>query len=71
MSRMICLLPLLLLIGCASFTEEHSRTLLLDQKTGETEECTVGMMRTQEAYEKYKSCIKASEEKGYSVWNQY
>ncbi len=71
MPRMIWLLLALLAAGCASFTEEHSRTLLMDRKTGEMKECTVDKLRTVESYEKYKACIKDFEEKGYTLWSQY
>lgn len=71
MSRTYCLLLVLFLAGCAAFAAEHSRTILLNQKTGETAECTVDMLRTVVAYERYEACIKANEAKGMTVWSQY
>jgi hypothetical protein len=60
-----------LLLGCASFEAEHSRTLLMDRKTGEMKDCTVGIARSRGAYEKYEECIRAFEEQGYTIWSQY
>ncbi|MBT8329842.1 MAG: hypothetical protein HKP52_11335 [Desulfofustis sp.] len=57
--------------GCASFEAEHSRTLLMDRKTGEMKDCTVSLARSKAAYEKYEECIRAYEEQGYTVWSQY
>jgi len=71
MPRIFCLVLALLLAGCASFTEKHSRTILMDNKTGETEECTVDMLRNMASYDKYKACIKDYEAKGFTVWSQY
>jgi uncharacterized protein YxeA len=62
---------ILLVSGCASFTEKHSRTLLMNRSTGERQECTVDKWRTQGSYEKYKECIKSYEEQGYTVWSHY
>lgn len=64
-------LALLLLAGCASFTEKHSRTVLMDRSTGERQECTVTMMRSAAAYEEYKECIRSYEAQGYSIFGQY
>jgi hypothetical protein len=61
----------LLFVGCASFQAEHSRTLLMDRKTGEMKDCTVGMARSKGAYEKYEECIRSHEEQGYTIWSQY
>ena len=58
-------------VGCASFEAEHSRTLLMDRKTGETKDCTVGMARNTGAYEKYEECISSLDEQGYTIWSQY
>jgi len=71
MVRLIYLLPLLLVLGCASMTSKHSRTVLIDRNTGETKECTVRMARTVIAYEEYDTCVKAFEEQGYTIWSQY
>lgn len=60
-----------LVVGCASFEAEHSRTLLMDRSTGETKGCEVGMARNQEAYKKYEECISALEAQGYTIWSQY
>jgi uncharacterized protein YxeA len=68
---LISLLVLMLLSGCAAFKEKHSRTILLNRDTGERVECTVDMLRTQEAYERYKACISSYEAQGYSIWGQY
>jgi hypothetical protein len=69
-----CLLGIaciILVTGCASFTEEHSRTLLMNRSTGERKECTVDKLRTQKSYDKYKECIQSYEEQGYTIWSQY
>ena len=69
-----CLLGIaciILVSGCASFTEKHSRTLLMDRATGEMKECTVDKWRIQKSYDNYRECIKAYEEQGYTVWSQY
>lgn len=71
MPRIICLLLAFFTAGCASFNAEHSRTLLMDRKTGEMQECTVDKLRTIASYEKYKACIKDFEGKGYTLWSQY
>ena len=71
MSRVTCLLLVLLLSGCATFIEDHSRTILMDRKTGETKDCTVDMLRTQIAYDRYETCIKGWEEQGYTIWGQF
>ena len=71
MSRISCLLFALILAGCASFVAEHSRTILMNQKTGDTAECTVDMLRTVVAYERYEQCIKEYEAKGLTIWSQY
>lgn len=71
MSRLIVLLLVMVMSGCASFTEEHSRTLLMDRSTGERKECTVDMMRSKESYDKYKACIEKYEAEGYKIWSQY
>lgn len=71
MFRVICLLLAVALSGCASFTEDHSRTILIDRSTGETKECTVNMMRSVVSYDKYRECIKAYEGQGYEVWSQH
>ena len=60
-----------LLVGCASFEAEHSRTLLMDRKTGEMKDCTVSMARNKAAYDKYEECIRAFEAQGYTIWSQY
>jgi hypothetical protein len=57
--------------GCASFEAEHSRSVLMDRKTGETKDCTVGMARNKAAYDKYEECIRSLEEQGYTIWTQY
>jgi len=71
MLRMTALLFLLTVAGCASFTEKHSRTLLMDRSTGDIKECTVDIWRTQVSYQKYQECIQSFEKQGYTVWNQY
>ena len=71
MRRLLCLCLILLLSGCASFSAEHSRTLLMDRTTGEMKECTVDKWRTKESYEKYQECVSAYEEQGYTVWSRY
>jgi len=62
---------MLFLSSCASFTEPHSKTLLMDRNSGELKDCTVGKWRTKESYDVYKNCIKTFEEEGYTIWNQY
>jgi len=57
--------------GCTAFKNEHSRTVLLDRKTGETRDCTVAISRTNAAYEKYEECIRTYEQEGYVIWSQY
>ncbi|MBE0585082.1 MAG: hypothetical protein IH612_15145 [Desulfofustis sp.] len=64
-------LLLVLFTGCASFSEKHSRTLLLDRSTGEIQECTVDKWRMDSSYKKYQECIRSFEQQGYTVWNQY
>lgn len=71
MARLTCLLLILFLSGCASFTEDHSRTIFIDYSTGERRECTVDMMRTKASYDKYRECIKDTEAQGYQIWSQY
>lgn len=65
------LLALMLLSGCAAVVADHSRTILLNRETGERVECTVDMLRTQVAYERYKECISSYEDEGYTIWGQY
>ncbi len=60
-----------LVAGCSSFTEKHSRTLLLDRTTGEIKECTVDAWRSAKSYETYQDCIRSYETQGYSIWSQY
>ncbi|BDD89338.1 hypothetical protein DPPLL_37030 [Desulfofustis limnaeus] len=62
---------LLLCVSCASFSEKHSRTLLLNRNTGEIKECTVDRWRTEQSYKAYQECIGSYEKQGYSIWNQY
>jgi hypothetical protein len=38
---------------------------------GDRQECTVDMLRTQVAYDRYKQCIESYEEQGYEIWGQY
>lgn len=71
MKTLIGALVLLLLTGCASFSEKHSRTVLMDRNTGERKECTVAMLRSTAAYEEYKECIRSYEAQGYSIFGQY
>jgi hypothetical protein len=71
MPKLPVLCLLLFLAGCASFSEKHSRTLLMDRSTGEIMECTVDAWRTDSSYEKYQECIRAFEQQGYTIWNQY
>ena len=71
MFRLLCFSAILLLSGCASFSAEHSRTLLMDRSSGEMKECTVDKWRTRESYGKYMECISAFEQQGYEVWSQY
>lgn len=71
MRLVIFLAVFLLFMGCASFEAEHSRTLLMDRKTGEMKDCTVGMARNKGAYEKYQECISSYEAQGYTIWSQY
>lgn len=71
MTRLPVLFLLLFLVGCASFSEKHSRTLLLDRSTGEIKECTVDAWRTDSSYGKYQECIRSFEQQGYTIWNQY
>jgi hypothetical protein len=71
MKILIGVLVLLLFAGCASFTEKHSRTVLMDRSTGERQECTVAMVRSAAAYEEYKECIRSYEAQGYSIFGQY
>ena len=66
------LVPLLIFVSsCATFTEKHSRTLLMDRSTGEMEECVVDKWRNALSYEKYHACIENFEQKGYTIWSQY
>jgi hypothetical protein len=71
MPRLLCLCVILLLSGCASFTAEHSRTLLMDRTTGEMKECTVDKWRIKESYDKYQGCVSDYEKQGYTIWSQY
>lgn len=71
MRILIFLLALALSNGCASVTAKHSRTILMNRTTGERQECTVDMLRTQVAYQRYKDCIKSYEDQGYTIWGQY
>ena len=71
MQRLLCLCVIFLMSGCASFSAEHSRTLLMDRTTGEMKECTVDKWRTKESYEKYQGCVSAYEAEGYTIWSQY
>lgn len=71
MIRVTCLLLIIVLSGCASFTEEHSRTILVNYSTGDTKECAVDMMRTKASYDKYRECIKTIEDQGYQIWTQH
>ena len=71
MRGLLCFCAVLLMSGCASFSAEHSRTLLMDRTTGEMKECTVDKWRTKESYEKYEGCVSAYEKQGYTIWSQY
>lgn len=71
MRVVILVLTAVLLAGCASVVAKHSRTVMMNRQTGETQECTVDMMRTQVAYQRYEECIASLEEQGYTVWGQY
>lgn len=71
MIRLLLLMGLLLLSSCASFTEEHSRTLMIDRSTGEMKECMVDRWRVAQSYEKYRECINSLERQGYTIWSQY
>lgn len=71
MRVLILLLMVTLIAGCASVAAKHSRTILMNRQTGERQECTVDMMRTQVAYQRYKDCIASFEEQGYTIWGQY
>ena len=71
MRLLILLVVSFCVAGCASFQAEHSRTLLMDRATGETKNCTVGMARNKQAYQKYEECIKGYEAQGYTIWSQY
>ena len=71
MGRYLFIIVLLVLSSCASFTEKHSRTLLMNRSTGEREECMVDKWRTQQSYDTYKMCIKTFEDQGYTIWSQY
>jgi len=62
---------MLFVSSCASFTEPHSKTLLMNRNTGEFKDCTVDRWRSKESYEVYKNCIKTFEKEGYTIWNQY
>lgn len=70
-ATVIPFLTLMLLSGCAAVTAKHSRTILLNRDTGERVECTVDMLRTQVAYQRYEECISTYESKGYTIWGQY
>jgi len=71
MNRVIVLLFFILLLsGCASVISKHSRTILMNSE-GDRQECTVDMLRTQVAYDRYKQCIESYEEQGYKIWGQY
>ena len=71
MRLFILLMVWFFFVGCASFEAEHSRTLLMDRKTGEMKDCTVGLARSQGAYDKYEECIRSLEAEGYTIWSQY
>ncbi len=71
MKLLIGALLLLLFAGCASFTEKHSRTVLMDRSSGDRKECTVALIRSAAAYEEYKACIASYEAQGYSIFGQY
>lgn len=71
MWRVTSFVLLLVVAGCASFTEQHSRTLLMDRNTGEMKECTVDVWRNQSSYDTYQECIRSYEKDGYTIWNQY
>ncbi len=71
MSRLLCIVSIVLLSGCASMTAEHSRTLLMDRTSGEMKECTVDRWRSEESYKKYNECVSDFEKQGYTIWSQY
>lgn len=68
---LVAVLLMLGIAGCASFTEKHSRTLLMNRSNGEIKECTVDAWRNDDSYERYQECIRDLEKQGYTVWNQY
>lgn len=68
---LLLLLTLSLLFGCAAVLSKHSRTILINRETGEQVECSIDMLRTQVAHERYKECISSYEEQGYTIWGQY
>jgi len=71
MNRVIVLLFFILMLsGCASVISKHSRTILMNSE-GDRQECTVDMLRTQVAYDRYEKCITSHEEQGYKIWGQY
>ena len=71
MRVLILLLTAALAAGCASFAAKHSRTIMMNRQTGERQECTVDMMRTQVSYQRYEECIASFEKQGYTIWGQY
>ena len=71
MNRLIVLLvTMLLLPGCAAVIAKHSRTILMNSE-GDRQECSVDMLRTQVAYDRYEQCIETYEQQGYKIWGQY
>jgi len=67
----LLLLLITLTAGCASMGAEHSRTILINRDTGERQECTVDMMRSNESYQKYEECVATFKAEGYTIWGQY
>ena len=64
-----CLL-LLIVGGCAGFSDKSNRVLLKHPETLEFVSCEVGEWTTKEAYAEMDQCVADYEKKGYVIWGE-
>lgn len=60
----------LLLSGCAGFSEQSRKVLLKHPETMEFVSCEVGEWSTKEEYAKKDACVTDYEKQGYVVWGE-
>lgn len=60
----------LLLSGCAGFSEQSRKVLLKHPETMEFVSCEVGEWATEAEYAKKNACVTDYEKQGYVVWGE-